>query len=137
MDRIKKLQEYQILRELEKKYDIREVKYDILNFQFEYIKDDVAKSIMLADVVAHLYQDVPKDEILLNLDQIVSEYIPEYLNQQFRDYYSQNNIELPAKLFIFKGLVQYIDADQDVYYVPFDRELEQIFQQFDKIQASK
>ncbi len=130
---IKAIQESKLLRELERKYDVREVKYNLLNYKFEYIQNGEVKTLGLDQLVSHLYQDVPKDEVLLKLEMIVDNYIPQFLNEQLITFYRNHQLDLPPSLFLFKGLIQFIDGKGYEYYIPFDRPLEQIFTQFEVI----
>lgn len=129
------LQEAQILRGLEQTFKVREVKYDILNYRFDYIKGEEHNQISLEQLLSHLYQDVPKDEVLLTLWEVADGLLPEYLNEQFTSYYDRQQITIPSSIYIFKGLVQYIDSDGDEYFVPFDRPLVDVFKQLDKIKV--
>ncbi len=131
--KFKELREMQLLRKLERAYDVHEVKYDIINYEFTYIKGDEVKRRSLVELINHVYAEVPKDEVQLQLEDIAASYLPEYIKEQITKYYSDNGIKQPEHLYVFKGLIQFIDNDGDEFYVPLGNDMKDIFRQFDKI----
>ncbi len=131
--KLKELQDLKILRKLEKAYNVKEVKYDILNYNFKYLKGDEEKEIALDKLISHIYADVPKDDVLLQLEKVANDLVPQYINSRMVEFYQLHEISLPDSLYIFKGLIQFIDRDGDVYYVSFDADFDKVLKQLEKI----
>lgn len=131
--KLEALQASQLLRKLEEVYNVREVKYDIINYQFSYIQANEEKTISLQTLTQHQFDEGPKSEVLLELAEVSRDYIPEYINRRISEFYIENGMEVPASIFIFKGLLQCFDREGDEYYIPFKGSSGQILDQFSKI----
>lgn len=130
---MKQISSARLLRRLEELFEVHEIKYDILSQQFEYMQHGNMTYINIEDLAKHIYFEDEETDVISELQAAVNSGFPDYFKNQLIQFYNTYNIPLPPHIYVFKEMIQFIDADGDMYYVPFSSDLSLIFKQFSKI----
>lgn len=120
-----------ILVKLEERYNVTEVKYNILTGNFVYYnKLGDKKHIHIDSLINHMkYENLVNDELYQVLDRIKSSYFPRRIQDSFLQFYDEMGIKVPRNIFIVHSLVEFYDHDGEVFYLNYEDDFELMFTQ--------
>ncbi len=123
-----------ILLGLERRYNVTEVKYNILTGNFVYYnKHGEKKHIHIDSLLNHMkYEHLETDELYQLIDRIKASYFPRRIKESFVEFYEQNDLKLPRNLYIMHSLVQFYDHDGQVFYLTYEDDFDLMFTQAKK-----
>lgn len=123
-----------ILIGLEQRYNVTEVKYNILTGNFVYVdKHGEKKHIHVDSLVNHMkYENLENDELYQLLDRIKASYFPRRIRDSFIEFYEENGLKIPRNIFIMHSLVEFYDHDGQIFYLQYEDDFELMFTQAKK-----
>lgn len=128
------LKDENILIALSNRYNVSEVKYNIITGNFVYVdKDGDKKHIHIDSLVNHMkYEKLENDELYQLLNKIKSSYFPRRIKDSFLDFYEENGIKVPRNIFITHSLVEFYDKDGQIFYLGYEDDFDLMFTQAKK-----
>lgn len=123
-----------ILIGLEQRYNVTEVKYNILTGNFVYKdKNDQKKHIHVDSLLNHMkYEKLENDELYQLIDRIKASYFPRRIRDSFLDFYETNDLKVPRNIFITHSLVEFYDHDGQIFYLQYEDDFDLMFNQAKK-----
>ncbi len=123
-----------ILLGLEKRYNVTEVKYNILTGNFVYYnKHGEKKHIHIDSLVNHMkYEHLENDELYQLLDRVKACYFPRRIKDSFLEFYEEHGLKVPRNLYIAHSLVQFYDHDGQVFWLQYEDDFDLMFTQASK-----
>lgn len=120
-----------ILSGLEQRYNVTEVKYNILTGNFVYFsKHGEKKHIHIDSLINHMkYEQLENDELFQLINRVNSCYFPRRIRDSFIDFYTEMEIELPRNIFIVHSLVEFYDYDGQVFFLQYEDDFDLMFNQ--------
>lgn len=125
------LRDENILLGLESRYNVTEVKYNILTGNFVYNdKMNDKHHIHIDSLLNHMkYENLQNDELYQLIDRIKSSYFPRRIKDSFLDFYEELGLKLPRNIFITHSLVEFYDYDGLIFYIQYEDDFELMFNQ--------
>ncbi|WOO87299.1 hypothetical protein RZE82_09300 [Mollicutes bacterium LVI A0039] len=123
-----------ILIGLENRYNVSEVKYNIITGNFVYVdKNGEKKHIHIDSLINHMkYENLANDELFQLLDRINSSYFPRRIRDSFVEFYEANNLKIPRNIFITHSLVEFHDHEDQIFYLQYEDDFDLMFKQAEK-----
>lgn len=128
------LRDENILLGLEQRYNVTEVKYNILTGNFVYVdKQERKQHIHIDSLLNHMkYEKLENDELYQLIDRIKSSYFPRRIHDSFLEFYDEMDLKVPRNIFITHSLVEFYDQDGDVFYIQYEDDFDLMFDQAKK-----
>ncbi len=125
------LRDENILIGLEQRYNVTEVKYNIITGNFVYVsKFGEKKHIHLDSLVNQMkYEKRENDELFILLDRIKASYFPRRIRDSFLEFYAENNLKVPRNIFIAHSLVEFYDHEGQVFWLQYEDDFDLMFTQ--------
>ncbi len=128
MDKMERIEDMRILRNLKKEFDVETVKYDVLSKSFRYrFPDDKERNITLDALIKRMEEN--PNETYHNLMILKREYFPRRLKEIIVAFYDLHNLELPRELFITEDGFELFIGD-DIYYVEYKDDFDEFLCKF-------
>lgn len=123
-----------ILSGLEQRYNVTEVKYNIITGNFVYFdKTKQKQHIHIDSLLNHMkYEQLENDQLYRILDRVKASYFPRRIKDSFIEFYELNQIEVPRNIFICHSLVEFYDHEGQVFYIQYEDDFELMFKQANK-----
>lgn len=120
-----------ILSGLEQRYNVTEVKYNILTGNFVYFsKHGEKKHIHIDSLINHMkYEQLEDDELFQLINRVNSCYFPRRIKASFTEFYEEMGIKLPRNIFIVHSLVEFYDNDGQVFFLQYEDDFDLMFKQ--------
>lgn len=128
------LKDETILRRLEKRFNVEEVKYNIITENFVYYnKHGEKKRISMESLLNHMeFEGLKEDRLYIILKPVFASYFPRRIRDSFLEFYEKHELTVPRNIFIENGHVQFYDYDGEVFLVPYHDDFDVIFNQASK-----
>ncbi len=128
-----KIKDENILRRLEKRYDVELVQYNIITSNFLYEKNGDNKRISFDSLVNIMEHEDNKDVELFDvLNSLKCSYFPERIKNYFVEFYQQNDLPIPRDILITRGFIEFYDKDKQIFYLPYEDDLDVVLLQAKK-----
>lgn len=125
-----KIKEYNILKSLEKIYNVQNVRYNIMTSNFIYYQNDEKKHISLHSLVNYLKHEKDHDtELYTLLNSLYSSYFDNRIKKYFITFYEKHQIPVPRDIFITSGFIEFHTAEGYNFYLPYDDDFDKIFKE--------
>lgn len=123
-----------ILIGLERRYNVSEVKYNIMTGNFVYFnKHGEKKHIHIDSLLNHMkYENLENDELYQLIDRIKSSYFPRRIKDSFLEFYEEMGLKVPRNIFIAHSLVEFYDYDGEVFFLQYEDDFTLMFNQAKK-----
>lgn len=123
-----------ILSGLELRFNVTEVKYNILTGNFVYFnKHGEKKHIHIDSLLNHMkYEQLENDELYQLINRIKCSYFPRRIKDSFTEFYETMGIKLPRNIFIVHSLVEFYDYDGQKFYLQYEDDFDLMFTQAQK-----
>ncbi len=128
MDRMERIEDMKILKNLKKQFEVDCVKYDVLSKSFRYQFPDEKERNITLDALIKLMAD-EKGETYHNLMILKREYFPRRLKEIIVAFYDLHNLELPRELYITEDGFELL-IDDDTYYVEYKDDFDEFLSKF-------
>lgn len=128
------LRDENILLGLEQRYNVTEVKYNILTGNFVYVdKHEHKQHIHVDSLLNHMkYEKLENDELYQLIDRIKSSYFPRRIRDSFLEFYDEMGLKVPRNIFITHSLVEFYDHEGQVFYIQYEDDFDLMFNQAKK-----
>ncbi len=128
-----KIKDENILRRLEKRYEVELVQYNIITSNFLYEKNGDEKRISFDSLINIMEHEENKDVELFDvLNSLKCSYFPERIKNYFVDFYQQNDLPIPRDILITRGFIEFYDKDKQIFYLPYEDDLDVVLLQAQK-----
>ncbi len=128
-----KIKDENILRRLEKRYNVELVQYNIITSNFLYERNGDKKRMSLDSLVNIMEHEENKDVELYDLlNSLKCSYFPERIKNYFVEFYEQNDLPIPRDILITRGFIEFYDQDKQIFYLPYENDLDIVLLQAKK-----
>ncbi len=120
-----------ILMKLAERYNVHDVKYNIITENFVYYnKHGEKKHIAIDSLLNHMrYENLESDELYIIINKINSSYFPRRIRDSFLEFYKEMDLPVPRNIFITNATVEFHDRQGDTFYIEYNDNFDVMFEQ--------